>query len=196
MKRIVSLILLIFTLALAAASFTSCKNKPQYVRMSFKDYGEIVIELDYENAPKTAKNFAKLVRHGFYDGLLINRAQENFVLQGGSPTEGQREPDTIKGEFASNGYDNDISHVRGVISMARSNDPDSASSTFFICLSDYCTQLDGDYAGFGRVVEGMDIVDQIVEDMAPYGYYMGFVDDEHSVVIEKAWADYEYSPKN
>ena len=195
MKRIISLLLLIATLIVAAGSLSACGNKPRYVSMKFKNYGEIIIELDYDNAPITAKNFAKLVKKGFYDGLLLNRAHEDFVLQGGTQKQGMKEPDTIKGEFYENGYDNDISHTRGVISMARSNDFNSASSTFFICLSsEKCTQLDGSYAGFGRVIEGMDVVDAIVEAMLPYGYSMGFVYyEQYCVVIEEATILSDYS---
>ena len=124
-------------------------------------------ELYPETAPVTVENFEKLVKEGFYDGLTFHRVVEGFMIQGGDPTgTGMGGSGTnIKGEFAENGYDNPISHVGGVISMARSQDPDSASSQFFIVQED-STFLDGQYAAFGKVVEGMDIVDQICADAA------------------------------
>ena len=130
--------------------------------IDIKDYGSIEVELDADTAPITVTNFVKLAQDGFYDGLTFWRIIDGFMMQGGDPkgngTGGADE--TIKGEFSSNGVKNDISHVRGTISMARSSDPDSASSQFFIVQSD-STFLDGDYAAFGHVTEGMDVVDQI-----------------------------------
>lgn len=127
-----------------------------------KQTGEFTVALYKDKAPVTCENFEKLVGEGFYDGLTFHRIIENFVVQGGDPngdgTGGSGE--SIKGEFSSNGVENDLSHTRGVISMARASDPDSASSQFFICLSDdYSSILDGDYAAFGMVTEGMDVVD-------------------------------------
>ena len=133
-----------------------------------KDYGSIEVELDADTAPIPVTNFVKLAQDGFYDGLTFWRIIDGFMMQGGDPkgdgTGGADE--TIKGEFSSNGVKNDISHVRGTISMARSSDPDSASSQFFIVQSD-STFLDGDYAAFGHVTEGMDVVDQICKDAKP-----------------------------
>jgi len=124
----------------------------------------IKIELDPESAPITAANFEKLVREGFYDGLIFHRVIKGFMIQGGDPTGtgmgGSGE--TIKGEFKANGVDNPIKHTRGVISMARSMMKDSASSQFFIMHED-APHLDGMYAAFGHVVEGMDTVDEIAE---------------------------------
>ena len=123
---------------------------------------EIKIELDYDAAPITAANFEKLVREGFYDGLTFHRVIRGFMIQGGDPrgngTGGSGK--TIKGEFAANGVNNTMLHKRGVISMARSQMPDSASSQFFIMHED-APHLDGQYAAFGKVVEGMDAVDEI-----------------------------------
>ena len=123
-----------------------------------------VVTLYPEIAPIPCANFQKLVEQGFYNGLTFHRFVDAFMAQGGDPlgngTGGSEE--TIKGEFASNGVDNGISHQRGVISMARSQDPDSASSQFFICYAD-CTFLDGDYAAFGEVTEGMEVVDGFLE---------------------------------
>ncbi len=132
-----------------------------------KDYGTIRVALYQDEAPITVANFIKLVNSGFYNGLTFHRAVKQFVLQGGDPngngTGGSSE--TIKGEFSANGVENHLSHTRGAISMARSSDYDSASSQFFIVQnSDAATTLDGQYACFGYVIEGMDIVDQIIAD--------------------------------
>lgn len=128
-------------------------------------YGTISLELDADTAPISVTNFVNLAEAGFYDGLTFHRIISGFMIQGGDPngngTGGSDQ--TIKGEFSDNGVENDISHVRGVISMARANDPDSASSQFFIVHED-STFLDGQYAGFGHVTEGMEIVDQICSD--------------------------------
>ena len=127
------------------------------------DNGVIIrIEVDEKAAPITAANFLKLVKEGFYDGLTFHRVISGFMVQGGDPTGtgtgGSK--DTIKGEFASNGYNNPLKHTRGVISMARTMDPNSASSQFFIMHAD-APHLDGQYAAFGKVVEGMGVIDQI-----------------------------------
>ena len=125
-------------------------------------------ELYPEIAPNTVRNFISLVSSGFYDGLIFHRVINGFMIQGGDPEGTGRggSDETIKGEFSENGVENNISHERGVISMARSSDPDSASSQFFIVQSD-STFLDGDYAAFGHVTEGMDVVDQICKDAKP-----------------------------
>ena len=153
--------------------------------INIRDYGEIQVELDADTAPVTVTNFVKLVQDQFYDGLTFWRIMDGFMMQGGDPkgngTGGSGE--TIKGEFSSNGVDNDISHTRGTISMARSTDPDSASSQFFIVQAD-STFLDGDYAGFGHVTEGMDIVDKICEDAKPTDDN-GTIPSDQQPVIEK-----------
>ena len=132
------------------------------------DYGAITLELDGDSAPITVANFVKLAKDGFYDGLTFHRIMDGFMMQGGDPkgngTGGSEE--TIPGEFRANGYDNPISHTRGAISMARASDPNSASSQFFICQAD-STFLDGDYAAFGQVTDGMDVVDAICADAQP-----------------------------
>lgn len=131
--------------------------------------GDIIkAELYPEIAPNTVNNFISLVNKGFYDGVIFHRVIRGFMIQGGDPEGTGRggSDETIKGEFSENGVKNDISHERGVISMARSSDPDSASSQFFIVQSD-STYLDGQYAAFGHVTEGMDIVDQICKDAKP-----------------------------
>jgi peptidyl-prolyl cis-trans isomerase B (cyclophilin B) len=132
------------------------------VQIEMENGGIIKLELYPEAAPITVENFVKLVNEGFYDGLIFHRVIKDFMIQGGDPEgTGMGGSDTtIKGEFKKNGWDNPISHVRGVISMARSSNMDSASSQFFICHAD-STYLDGQYAAFGKVVEGMDVVDEI-----------------------------------
>lgn len=140
-----------------------------YVEMCVKGFGKMVIMLDRTTAPVTVDNFLKLVRDGFYDGLTFHRVMEGFMIQGGDPkADGSGgSDDEIVGEFSSNGHANDISHLRGVISMARTNDPDSATSQFFICNAD-STFLDGNYAAFGYVVEGLSVVDAITVGTLPY----------------------------
>ena len=132
-----------------------------------KNYGTIALELDADVAPITVENFANLVNEGFYNGLTFHRIISGFMIQGGDPlgngTGGSSK--TIKGEFASNGVKNSISHVRGTISMARSSMPNSASSQFFIVHKD-STFLDGQYAAFGTVTSGMEVVDKICADTA------------------------------
>ncbi len=151
--------------------------------ISIRDYGDIQVELDADTAPVTVTNFVKLVQDQFYDGLTFWRIMDGFMMQGGDPkgngTGGSGE--TIKGEFSSNGVDNDISHTRGTISMARSTDPDSASSQFFIVQSD-STFLDGDYAAFGHVTEGMDIVDKICKEAKPTDDNGSIKADEQPVI--------------
>ena len=164
---IVSVLVLMASFASASnvkAEETASSENP-VVAIEIEDYGTITVELDPEAAPITVENFLKLVGDGFYDGLTFHRIISGFMIQGGDPlgngTGGSK--DTIKGEFASNGIDNPISHKRGVISMARSQDPDSASSQFFIMHAD-ANYLDGQYAAFGHVLEGIEIVDKICED--------------------------------
>lgn len=135
------------------------------VEIDVEDYGKITVELDADIAPITVTNFIDLVNDKFYDGITFHRIIEGFMIQGGDPTgtgySGSSQK--IKGEFKANGVENTISHVRGVISMARSDDYNSASSQFFIVHED-STYLDGNYAGFGKVIEGMEVVDEIAEN--------------------------------
>lgn len=133
------------------------------------EYGKLELELDADVAPITVTNFVNLAKKGFYNGLTFHRIMSGFMIQGGDPngdgTGGSEE--TIKGEFKSNGIENTMSHKRGVISMARTqNDPDSASSQFFIVQAD-SDFLDGDYVAFGKVTAGMDIVDKICQSVQP-----------------------------
>lgn len=138
------------------------------VEIDVKSYGKIKLVLDPTYAPISVQNFLNLVNEGFYDGLTFHRIMEGFMIQGGDPQgTGMGGSDiTIKGEFSSNGVENPMSHKRGVISMARSNAPDSASSQFFIVHQD-STFLDGNYAAFGMVTEGMDVVDEIATTAKP-----------------------------
>ncbi len=155
------------------------------VKIKVKDYGTITVKLDADKAPITVTNFIKLAGEGFYDGLTFHRVISSFMIQGGDPlgngTGGAEE--NIKGEFSGNGVENNIKHVRGTISMARSSDPDSASSQFFIMHQD-ADYLDGQYAAFGKVTKGIKVVDKIcagtkVEDSN------GTVQPENQPVIEK-----------
>lgn len=138
------------------------KEKP-VVTITMENDQKIVMELDPEVAPNTVANFVSLVKEGFYDGLIFHRVIPGFMVQGGDPTgNGTGGPDyAIKGEFLANGFENNLKHERGVVSMARSQDPNSAGSQFFIMV-DTSEQLDGEYAAFGKVTEGMDVVDEIV----------------------------------
>lgn len=144
------------------------KSETYYADIDIKDYGKITVKLDPGAAPETVKNFVTLANEKFYDGLTFHRIIEGFMMQGGDPNgNGNGGSDkTIVGEFSANGYDNPLSHTRGAISMARATDPDSASSQFFIVHKD-STFLDGNYAVFGYVTDGMDVVDKVCEDAEP-----------------------------
>lgn len=133
------------------------------VTMEMEDGGEVTIELYPSIAPNTVNNFIALVEDGFYDGLIFHRVIPGFMIQGGDPEgTGMGGPGyQIKGEFSNNGFDNRLKHDRGVLSMARSQDPDSAGSQFFI-MTEQAEHLDDDYAAFGKVSEGMEIIDEIV----------------------------------
>ncbi len=140
----------------------------EYVKISVKDYGDIIIRLYPEVAPKTVENFQTLVGQGFYDGIIFHRVIEDFVIQAGDPKgDGTGGSDkNIKGEFRANGVVNNLKHIRGVISMARlGNDYNSASSQFYICheTTPSTTALNGSYAGFGYVVSGIEVVDAIAK---------------------------------
>lgn len=156
-----------------------------HAQIVIKDYGTISLELYADIAPITVSNFAKLVNEGFYDGLTFHRIIEGFMIQGGDPlgngTGGSDE--NIKGEFAMNGVQNSISHVRGTISMARATSYNSASSQFFIMQED-TPSLDGQYAAFGKVTDGIEIVDKICEDTQVEDSN-GTVLKENQPVIEK-----------
>ena len=206
MKRTLSLILAITLIFGCLACLSSCGKEKRgtgaceyletrdtsgrdikYVEICIKGYGSMVVLLDATTAPVTVENFISLVESGFYDGLTFHRIIGDFMIQGGDPdangTGGNKDKDgkeiNIQGEFASNGHKNDISHKHGVISMARSNDPNSASSQFFICNADASGSLDGSYAAFGYVVEGLSVVDEVTKDFFPktdyYEYYAQYM---------------------
>ena len=169
MKKALSLLLAsVLLMPCMAACTDEIDNLPNVVVIDVKDYGKITVELYPDIAPITVKNFKKLVNEKFYDGLIFHRVIENFMIQGGCPdgngtggyTDEKGNKVTIKGEFSANGIKNTLAHTRGVISMARSGNPNSASSQFFICHAT-ASHLNGQYASFGKVIEGMDVVDAI-----------------------------------
>ncbi len=147
---------------LPASGFVKAEEKTNFVQIVMDSGNAIVIELRPDQAPLTVANFQKLVGENFYDGLIFHRIIRGFMIQGGDPdgTGMGGSKEMIKGEFSSNGVDNTLAHKRGVISMARSRNPNSASSQFFICDAD-SPHLDGSYAAFGSVVFGMEEVDRI-----------------------------------
>ena len=199
--KIRKLLFTILMLSLLVFALGSCKmdeigSDPVYVEMNVKDFGTIILELDPASAPKTVKNFVKLVNSGFYDGLTFHRVIEDFMIQGGDPkADGSGDSgEEIFGEFASNGYNNPIKHERGVISMARAYDPDSASSQFFI-MHETSSHLDGNYAAFGRVISGIEVVDSVVDATADYGDGNGTIGDKSlQAVIEYVKILENYTP--
>lgn len=177
-------------LALLLGILTACAGKSDeatgkhHVEIVIRDYGTIAVELDADAAPITVANFLKLAESGFYDGLTFHRIINGFMMQGGDPegTGMGGSSEKIKGEFSANGVKNDLSHTRGAISMARSQAMDSASSQFFIVHQD-STFLDGQYACFGYVTDGMDVVDAICETV-PVVDNNGTVQDGQQPVME------------
>ena len=190
-KRILAAAVLVVIAAVAAVLIWNNQKKEEEAsagdytaEIAVKDYGTITVELDGDAAPETVKNFVSLAESGFYDGLTFHRIIDGFMIQGGDPngdgTGGSEE--TIPGEFSANGFDNPLSHTRGTISMARSQDYDSASSQFFIMQED-TPSLDGQYAAFGHVTSGMEVVDAICQD-AVNGDANGVLPAEDQPVIE------------
>ena len=182
------IIFLVVALFIVISSYLTGKNtkvendylKEKYnIEIKIKDYGVIDATLDADNTPITVTNFIDLVKSGYYNGLKFHRIINGFMMQGG---EGASKK-TIKGEFSNNGINNKISHVRGTISMARSSAPDSASTQFFIVQSD-STYLDGNYAAFGTVTKGMDVVDKVCE--------FAIVEDDNGTVSEENQPIIEY----
>ena len=169
-------------------SLDKYNTKNTVVAMDIKNYGSIVIELYPDIAPNTVNNFISLVKSGFYDNNSFHRLVPDFVLQGGDPKgDGTGGPGySIKGEFSNNGFKNDLKHEKGIISMARGNDKDSAGSQFFIMLgtSNY---LDGDYAAFGKVIDGMGIIDKIAKNEKVSDSATGKL--VHNLTITKAVID-------
>ena len=148
--------------AYKAEDFAETDKVTDYVKITVKDYGDIVVRLRPDVAPKTVKNFQKLVKDGHYSGKIFHRVIQDFMIQGGGfdGTGKLHEVDSIMGEFGNNGHVNNLLHVRGILSMARANDADSASNQFFICDAT-SSHLDKKYASFGYVLAGMDVVDAI-----------------------------------
>lgn len=148
--------------AFKAEDFAESAEVTDYVKITVKGYGDIVVRLRGDVAPKTVANFQKLVGDGHYSGKVFHRVIQDFMIQGGGfdGTGARHDVSAIKGEFKSNGHPNNLKHVRGVLSMARTTVPDSASNQFFICDAD-SSHLDGDYAAFGYVLAGMEVVDKI-----------------------------------
>lgn len=178
-------ILILFIVLIIGLNWKGNDNNIINATIKIKDYGNIKLELDRDTAPITVDNFIKLSKEGFYDNLTYHRIIDGFMIQGGDPnkngTGGSNK--TIKGEFKNNGVNNEISHTRGVISMARSSDNNSASSQFFIMHKDN-TYLDGDYAAFGKVTSGIEIVDKIVNDVSKYGDGNGLIPEDKQPIIE------------
>jgi len=174
--------LMIFTGKPAQSNPAPLSGK-HYVEIEVKDVGVITAELDADIAPVTVTNFLKLVDEKFYDGLTFHRIISGFMVQGGDPLGNGYggSPDKIKGEFASNGFENPLKHTRGVLSMARSGDPNSASSQFFIIHRD-SPHLDGDYAAFGQVISGIEVVDALCKN-TPVQDYNGTVAPADQPVI-------------
>ena len=185
-NKIIALIcVLALTFSLMATLSACGEGGTYYADIVIKGYGTVTVQLDRESAPKTVDNFVMLAEDGFYDGLTFHRIMEGFMMQGGDPKgDGTGGSDkTIVGEFTANGYDNKLSHLRGVISMARSQMYDSASSQFFIVHQD-STFLDGQYAAFGYVTEGMTIVDEICTTVTPVDNN-GTIPAANQPIIEK-----------
>ena len=145
------------------------------IRIHVRDFGTMTAELYPEKAPKTVANFLSLIENGFFEDLIFHRIIKGFMIQGGGYTEDMehKEAESIRGEFKANGFmPNDLKHTRGVLSMARTQDPDSASSQFFVMHMD-APHLDAQYAGFGKVTEGLDVLDAIASvKTGSYGWYM------------------------
>ena len=157
------------------------------VKITVRDHGTMIAELYPEMAPKTVENFIKLVQEGFYSGMIFHRVIPGFMIQGGGFTESheQKHADAIRGEFAANGFpQNTLKHTRGVLSMARTMDPNSASSQIFV-MHKNSPHLDGQYAGFGKVIEGDEVIDTIanVDTTTKMFYYQDWPVDD--VVIER-----------
>jgi peptidyl-prolyl cis-trans isomerase B (cyclophilin B) len=198
MKRIVSLLVVA---VLALSVFTACGDSEKlgtgyctyakdrdvstrdvsYVEICVEDYGKMIVLVDATTAPITVANFLKYVKEGYYDGLDFHRVVKDFMIQGG---DGEQVP-TIKGEFESNGHPNYIQHKRGVISMARTGEYDSATTQFFICNAD-SKFLDGNYAAFGYVIMGMSVVDKITENVFPKTAYSQY----YGTMYHSLWSEY------
>ena len=183
-KIIISVLLLILLFSSGCSKKEEVKDSNllsglHYVRMIIKDYGEIVLELDADNAPITVTNFIKLVNDKFYDGKTFHRIITNVMIQAGETDE---ELESIKGEFKDNGINNKIQHTRGTISMIRDEDNDSATSEFFITLID-SPSFDGKYAAFGKVIKGMNVVYRL-NNVEIIPETNGYIKEENRPIIE------------
>ena len=162
------------------------ENKNPMIKITVADMGEMTAELYPDKAPATVENFLKLIKEGFFSGMIFHRVIKGFMIQGGGYTADfkEKDADSIYGEFAANGFPrNDLKHTRGVLSMARTSDPDSASSQFFVMHQD-APHLDAQYAGFGKLIDGYDVLDAIASvKTGSYGWYMQDV-PKTPVVIE------------
>ena len=213
MKKNFKMLCVVLSVMLIAAVFAGCKDQKQdnvpvenntktdsnlkqfsekemlkgkhHVIMDIKDYGEVKLELDADQAPISVTNFCNLAKSGFYDGLTFHRILTGSLIQGGDPEgTGMGGPGyNIKGEFSQNGVDNKLSHIAGAISMARSQDPDTAGSQFFICAAN-CSYYDGQYAVFGYVTEGLEIIENICNNV-PVQDGNGTVADADKPIISK-----------
>ena len=164
MKKLISVLLIAASLLYIASCTKKDDNtapvegETNYVKLEMENGDSMIIELYPDEAPITVRNFKKLVSRHYYDGTVFHRVIEGFMIQGGAGAA----TDSIKGEFSANGVKNDIKHDRGVLSMARTSDPNSATSQFFICQTrEGCQHLDGSYAAFGKVISGLDVIDKI-----------------------------------
>lgn len=202
-KRVIVFLLIINLLLLSACTSTSGKDEiimPKenpIVTMEFEKYGIIEIELYPKVAYNTVANFVNLIENNFYDNNTVHRVQKGFVIQGGDPTgKGNGGPGySIKGEFNENGFKNDLSHTKGIISMARTGDPNSAGSQFFIVTSDEAKySLDGKYAGFGKVIKGLDVIEKIEKEKFKYeNEDMGMLKNPFKIIKTTVdTKDYEY----
>ncbi len=199
MKKSIIFRVIALTLAavIAICAFAGCSkgeaDTPSgHTRVKFemeiagKDAGSFIIELYPEHAPITVENFIKLVEGNYYDGLKFHRIIDGFMAQGGANEDDPAK--SIKGEFAINGIENSLQHDRGVVSMARTQDPDSASSQFFICYTkEHTAHLDGQYAAFGKVIEGMEVVDSFLEVERTYGGDGAMSAPVEDIVIKSAY---------
>lgn len=190
-------LLLIITLIFAFSSCSKPNNSTDLssgdypvVTITFEGYGDVVVELYPHIAPNTVNNFIYLVESGFYNNNTCHRVYTDFMLQGGDPTgTGTGGPDySIKGEFTSNGFKNDLKHEKGVISMARATSPNSAGSQFFIML-EAAPHLDGDYAAFGKVISGMEVAEAIEEAVGGDASNNGMLASKDIITITKATVD-------
>lgn len=189
MKKYTRYFAAVMAATMVMGTFAGCSDKEEGGKDSAAstDGVTFVMTLYPDVAPITCENFESLVSEGFYDGLTFHRVCDDFMAQGGDPngngTGGSA--NTIKGEFAQNGVENNLSHQRGVVSMARSSEMDSASSQFFICYTD-CSFLDGAYAAFGEVTEGMEVIDSFLEVERVYGSDGAISSPTSPITIEKA----------